>query len=88
MNKHYILNLNPQADSDWDRCILRNPITGERPDLTTEIAKTVGDRAGSYLIRVKLEIEVLEQNLANSGNTVELPTGKKSTVITKERLAS
>ncbi|MBE9048162.1 hypothetical protein IQ255_27865 [Pleurocapsales cyanobacterium LEGE 10410] len=83
MNKHYILNLNPQADSDWDRCTLRNPITGERPDLTTEIAKFVGDRPGSYLIKVKLEVEVLEQNLTNSHNTVELPTGKKSTVITK-----
>ena len=87
MNKHYILNLNPQASSDWDRCILRNPITGERPDLTTEIGKVVGDRPGSYLIKVQLEVEVLEQNLVNSSNTVELPTGK-STILKQERLVS
>ena len=87
MNKHYILNLNPQANSDWDRCVLRNPITGERPDLTTEIAKAVNNKAGSYLIRVSWQVEVLEQNLANH-NTVELPTGKKSTVVSEKRLAS
>lgn len=87
MNKHYILSLNPQASSDWDRCILRNPLTGERPDLTKEIGQVVGDRPGSYLIKVKLEVEVLEQNLTNPGNTVELPRGK-STVLKQERLVS
>ena len=88
MNKHYILNLNPQANSDWDRCVLRNPLSGERPDLSTEIAKAVGDRAGSYLIKVKLEVEILEQNLTNPSNRLELSAPKKSTVLEKERLAS
>lgn len=62
MNKHYILNLNPEARADWERCILRNPITGERPDLTAEIAKALGNQAGSYLIKVNLQVEILEQN--------------------------
>ena len=87
MNKHYILNLNPQADSDWDRRVLRNPLCGERPDLTAEIAKAVKNKAGSYLIKVSLQVEVLEQNLPSSNNTVELPTGK-NTVISEKRLAS
>ena len=129
MDKHYILNLNPQADSEWDRCVLRNPLSGERPDLSTEIAKAVSDRAsystalceavsfrateetsataslsdgsrgepprpprfafraGSYLIKVKLEVEILEQ-ITNPSNRLELPVGKKSTVLKKERLAS
>ena len=88
MDKHYILNLNPQANSEWDRCVLRNPLSGERPDLSTEIAKAVSDRAGSYLIKVKLEVEVLEQNLTNPNNRLELPASKKSTVLKQERLAS
>ena len=87
MNKHYILNLNPQASSDWDRCILRNPLTGDRPDLTVEIAKALNNQPGSYLIKINLQVEVLEQNLTQSSNTVELPTVKKSTVIKEKRLA-
>ena len=87
MIKHYILNLNPQANSDWDRCLLRNPITGERPDLTAEIAKAVSNQAGSYLIKVNVEVEVLEKAIAGTTKTVELSTGKNSTVVTKERLA-
>ena len=88
MDKHYILNLNPQANSEWDRCVLRNPLSGERPDLSTEIAKAVSDRAGTYLIKVKLEVEILEQNPISPSNRVELPTAKKSTVLKTERLAS
>ncbi|MGL4883248.1 MAG: hypothetical protein ACRC8K_19635 [Waterburya sp.] len=87
MNKHYILNLNPEARADWERCILRNPITGERPDLTTEIAKELNNQAGSYLIKVNLEVEILEQSLPNHSNAIELPTGKNSTLINKNRLA-
>ncbi len=87
MNKHYILNLNPEARADWERCILRNPITGERPDLTAEIAKVLNNQAGSYLIKVNLEVEILEQNLPNPSNAVELPTGKNSALINQNRLA-
>jgi hypothetical protein len=88
MNKHYILSLNPEARADWERCILRNPITGERPDLTAEIAKALNNQAGSYLIRVNLEVEVLEQNSPNRCNAVELSTGKNPTFLNKNRLAS
>ena len=74
MKQHYILNLNPQANSDWDRCVLRNPITGERPDLTAEIAEAVKNQAGSYLIKVTLQVEILEQSITPQNNTVELST--------------
>lgn len=87
MNKHYILNLNPEARADWERCILRNPITGERPDLTAEIAKVLNNQAGSYLIKVNLEVEILEQNLPNRSTAVDLPTGKNSALINQNRLA-
>ena len=70
MDRHYILNLNPQASHDWDRCVLRNPITGDRPDLTAEIAKQLQNQAGSYLIKVSLQVEVLEQNLVPSRNSL------------------
>lgn len=75
MIKHYILHLNPQSQSEWDRSILRNPLTGERPDLTTEIARTVGNTEGSYLIKVNLEVEILEQTSTKlTSNTLDLPT--------------
>jgi hypothetical protein len=68
MKKHYLLNLNPHAAHEWDRCVLRNPLTGERPDLVEDISKAIAKAkgAGSYLISVSLisvsiDVEVLEQ---------------------------
>ena len=77
MNKYYILQLDPQAAHEWDRCVLRNPMTGARPDLNEEVAKAIDGQAGSYLIKVNLQIEVLEQNLTSPCKTVELPQGNK-----------
>ena len=72
MDKYYILNLDPQATHEWDRCVLRNPMTGARPDLNEEVERAVDGQAGSYLIKVKLEIEILEQNQKTQSKTVEL----------------
>lgn len=87
MKKHYVLNLNPQANSEWDRCILRNPVTGVHPDLTKEIAKALNNQAGSYLVKVSLKIEVLEQNINQSTNAVDLPISEQNRVKKIEKLA-
>ncbi len=60
MIQHYILNIDPQANYEWERCILRNPITGQHPDLTKEIAESIGKQPGSHLVRVSIEVEILE----------------------------
>jgi hypothetical protein len=70
MNKYYILNLDPQATHEWDRCVLRNPLTGARPDLNEEIAQEIDSQAGSYLIKVNLQIEILEQGATPPRKTV------------------
>ncbi|PMB22834.1 hypothetical protein [Fischerella thermalis] len=61
MIKHYILSLNPTAKHDWDRCILRDPLTAKRPDLAKLVAEAVGADTGSYLVSVNIEVKVLEQ---------------------------
>jgi hypothetical protein len=61
MIKHYILSLNPTAKHDWDRCILRDPLTAKRPDIAKLIAEAVGADTGSYLVSVNIQVEVLEQ---------------------------
>jgi hypothetical protein len=61
MIKHYILSLNPTAKHDWDRCILRDPLTAKRPDISKLIAEAVGADTGSYLVSVNIEVQVLEQ---------------------------
>lgn len=61
MVKHYILSLNPIAKHDWDRCILRDPLTAKRPDLAKLVAEAVGANTGSYLVSVNIEVTVLEQ---------------------------
>jgi len=66
MTKHYILSVDPTAKYDWDRCTLRDPITANRPDLAELIAEAVGEAAGSYLVAVNIEVQVLEQTAPNS----------------------
>jgi hypothetical protein len=61
MTKHYVLSLNPTAQHDWERCTLRNPIAGERPDLAGMIAEALGEEAGDYLVAVNIEVKVLEK---------------------------
>lgn len=64
MIKHYILSLNPTAKHEWDRCILRDPLTAKRPDISKLIADAVGENAGNYLVSVNIEVTVLEQQIA------------------------
>lgn len=75
MTKHYILNLNPAASYEWERCTLRDPITAEHPALADLVAKAVGDRAGSYLVAVNIEVKVLEATAQSHlvPNLVEVP---------------
>ncbi len=61
MIKHYILSLNPVAKHEWDRCILRDPLTAKRPDIAKLIADAVGSETGSYLVSVNIDVQVLEQ---------------------------
>jgi hypothetical protein len=61
MIKHYILSLNPTAKHEWDRCILRDPLTAKRPEIAKLVAEAVGADTGSYLVSVNIEVQVLEQ---------------------------
>jgi hypothetical protein len=61
MMKHYILSLNPTAKHEWDRCILRDPLTAKRPDIAKMVAEAIGTNGGNYLVSVNIEIKVLEE---------------------------
>lgn len=73
MMKHYILNLNPTAKHEWDRCILRDPLTAKRPDIAKLIAEAVGADTGSYLVSVNIEVKVLEEAATPPGEQLSLP---------------
>jgi hypothetical protein len=64
MIKHYVIEINPEASYEWERCTIRNPIDGNSLDLKSAIATAVGNQPGSYLIALKLEVEILEQSPA------------------------
>ena len=73
MIKHYILNLNPTAKHEWDRCILRDPLTAKRPDIAKLIAEAVGTETGNYLVSVNIEVKILEQAAAPPSEQLSLP---------------
>ncbi|HEY9693582.1 MAG TPA: hypothetical protein V6D15_15350 [Oculatellaceae cyanobacterium] len=75
MTKHYVLSLNPNAQHEWDRCTLRNPISAERPDLASMLAEAVGEEAGDYLVSVSIEVKVLEKApLPQPERSIDVPT--------------
>lgn len=61
MTHHFVLTIHPDAQHDWDKCILRNPITGEHPDFTQIIAQAVANESGAYLVSVNVEVTILEK---------------------------
>ena len=73
MTKHYILSLNPTAKHDWDRCVLRDPIAGKRPEIAKLVAEAIGAEPGTYLVSVNIEVKVLEQ--APMPQVEQLPLG-------------
>ncbi|KOP25955.1 hypothetical protein AMR41_11840 [Hapalosiphon sp. MRB220] len=78
MIKHYILSLNPTAKHDWDRCILRDPLTAKRPDLAKLVTDAVGADTGSYLVSVNIEVKILEQAAVPYAEQLSLNISEKS----------
>ncbi len=76
MIKHYILSLNPTAKHEWDRCILRDPLTAKRPDIAKLVAEAVGADTGSYLVSVNIEVQVLEQAAVPHAEQLSLNIGE------------
>lgn len=74
MTKHYILNLDPAAKYDWDRCTLRDPMTADHPALADLVAQAVGEESGSYLIAVNIEVKVLEKAAVDPAKPLTAPT--------------
>ena len=74
MTKHYILSLNPTAKHDWDRCILRDPLTAKRPEIAKLIAEAIGAEPGTYLVSVNIEVKVLEQASTQQAEQLPLTT--------------
>ncbi|MGM3308121.1 hypothetical protein ACSQ6I_19450 [Anabaena sp. WFMT] len=73
MMKHYILNLNPTAKHEWDRYILRDPLTAKRPDIAKLIAEAVGADTGNYLVSVNIQVTVLEEATVSPAEQLSLP---------------
>ncbi|NEO97328.1 MAG: hypothetical protein F6K58_01140 [Symploca sp. SIO2E9] len=83
MTKHYILTLNPNAHYEWEQCILRDPITAQRPDLEGLIAQAVGEETGSYLIAVNIEVKVLEKD--STPQNSKLPVEASTVAVNRQR---
>lgn len=72
MTKHYILNINPHAQYEWEQCSLRNPITSVQPDFASLIAQAVGEDTGTYLVAVNIEVKVLEKVASSQPQMIPL----------------
>ena len=79
MIKHYILTVNPHSQNEWDKLILRNPITGHTPDFAEMIAESVEGKAGSYLIALNLEVTVLEESKPSSSKILSFDLSQENT---------
>ncbi len=73
MIKHYILNLDPTAKHEWDRCVIRDPLTAKRPDIAKLISEAVGSDIGSYLVSVNIQVTILERASVSPAEQLSLP---------------
>lgn len=87
MTNHYILSINPEAEYDWNRCVLSHPITAHRPELAQIIAEAVGEEEGTYLVSVKIEVQVLEKVLEEMDVAPVLPK-RREVVQERSHLAA
>ncbi len=78
MVKHFILSINPTAKHEWDRCILRDVLSSKRPDIAKLIAEEVDADGGNYLIRVNIDIEVLQQEKAPTAEQLQFSLAETS----------
>ncbi len=88
MIKHYILSLNPTAKHEWDKYIVRDPLTAKRPDIAKLIAEVVGADDGNYLVSVNIEVKVLEQARESQTEQLSLPFPEISTEKSQLREAA
>jgi hypothetical protein len=88
MIKHYILSLNPTAKHEWDKYIVRDPLTAKRPDIAKLIAEVVGADDGNYLVSVNIEVKVLEQARESQAEQLSLPLPELSTEKSQLREAA
>lgn len=86
MIKHYILSINPHSQHEWDKLTLRDPITGQRPDLAEMISQTVKNEAGSYLVAVNVEVRVLEESKLPQSKLLAIDVPKANQKKTPEEL--
>ena len=87
MMKHYILNLNPTAKHEWDRYIIRDPLTAKRPDIAKIISEAVGADTGSYLVSVNIEVTVLQEAPSPSPEQLSLPFPETNTASMRREAA-
>jgi hypothetical protein len=87
MTKHYVLSLDPAAEYEWDRCVLRDPITAERPELAQLVAESIGRQAGSYLISVDIKVTVLEKSVATQPKPIAVGAARQANLQPEERVA-
>ncbi|MBW4510098.1 MAG: hypothetical protein KME64_26815 [Scytonematopsis contorta HA4267-MV1] len=88
MIKHYILSLNPTAKHEWDKYIVRDPLTAKRPDIAKLIAEVVGADDGNYLVSVNIEVKVLEQAREAQVEQLSLPLPEFNTEKSQLREAA
>ena len=57
---YFVIEIDPNAKYEWNRLAIRNPMTGDNPDLKELFAAALGGQPGHYLAKVSITVEVLE----------------------------
>ena len=81
---HAILTLKPDAQFDWDRCTLRDPLSTDHPSLAQLVQDAIGETSGQFLVAVELKVTILEQ--APLPETSIRPSAPTSTADTEPAL--
>ena len=60
MSKHLIIEIDPNAQREWNRVSIRSPFSYDEPDLKQLIANALEHKPGHYIAKVSVVVEVVE----------------------------
>jgi len=69
---YLLLTLSPESRYEWDRIMLHDPVTMGSPDLLTLISQAAEGVPGKYLIKARLDVEVLLSKPTGTLNSAEV----------------
>lgn len=71
MSNHVVIEFDPNATYEWNRCAVRGLFSHGDVDLKELLAEAIQNKPGHYLAKISVSVEVLEFNPLHEPEVLE-----------------